>query len=238
MAQLQEYSALSPEFWISATIPAELRHLSGKRWTMTEIDKLERLNSLREKGALSEHEFEQQKARLLSPAPQNQSARFWLIAITIGVVFIAGLTFLLSQQKQQAEPSAVAPEALPTPMASPSESVQAPPPSAPPVAKIVDPPVPKSAAPDPTNADYYNEAKRDTMRAYRNQPAGIREMLGDYAGANTLCRGSSDVATVDKWCPIRDTISEKLQKLGMCYGRPTDRSAAESDWHTCDDRDR
>jgi len=98
--------------------------------------------------------------------------------------------------------------------------------------------VPAAAATDPTNADYYRDAKRNMMRLQANQPASIREMLGDWAGANELCRGSSDGPTIDKWCPIRDRIDQTLRKRGMCYGRPSDQSAADSGWHTCDDRDR
>jgi type IV secretory pathway VirB10-like protein len=204
---------------------------------MTDIDKLERLNSLREKGALSEQEFEQQKTRLLSPTPQIPAARIWFVLVALGIALATGITLLLSQPEQKEQSSAVTSEASTATVAPDDESIPAPTPSQTPVAKNVDPPVPRSAAPEPTNADYYNEAKRDMMRAYRDQPAGIREMLGDYAGANTLCRGSSDAATVEKWCPIRDALSDKLQNLGMCYGRPTDRSAADSEWHTCDERD-
>lgn len=95
---------------------------------------------------------------------------------------------------------------------------------------------------DPTttaaeNKKYYEEAKRNALKAYSDQPPAIRQKLAEYEGANELCRGSSDGPTIDKWCPVRDGISQELKNMGMCYGRPTDHSAAESDWHKCDERD-
>lgn len=205
---------------------------------MTDVEKLERLNTLREKGALTKQEYEAQKARILASSSGAASPRLWLgvvVATIIAVVAIALIQKSLEPQDTAASPAT---EAVVITTLSPTASTQAPPSEPPPATKNVDPPVPTSAAPDPTNADYYNEAKRDMMRAYKDQPAGIRQILGDYAGANELCRGSSDSATIEKWCPIRDALTAKLEKLGMCYGRPTDQSAAESDWHTCDYRDR
>ena len=99
------------------------------------------------------------------------------------------------------------------------------------------PPPLESATTETQNKQYYEEAKRDALKAYSNQPLDIRTKLADYAGANILCRGSSDGVTIDKWCPIRDGISQDLSHMGMCYGRPTDQSAADSDWHKCDERD-
>lgn len=204
---------------------------------MADVEKLERLNALREKGALSDQEYEQQKAQILGQS-RASSTLIWLAAIAIAVVALVAFFLMQRTPEPQTEVVATATEAVARPTQSPTVSVQAPPAVIPVVTKNVDPQVPKTAAADPTNADYYIEAKRDMMRAYKDQPAGIREMLGDYAGANTLCRGSSDAATIDKWCPIRDALAGKLEKMGMCYGRPTDKSAAESDWHTCDARDR
>ena len=203
---------------------------------MTDLDRLERLNRLRESGALSPDEYEREKTRVLAGASRG---RWPLLVGAMGLLTLVVTSLLMigwpgvgdtvpsvEDTKPQAGRVASPPDA---------EALASPPSSKP---SQVDPPVPTTAEPDPTNADYYNEAKHSMMRLYSRQPRGIREMLGDWAGANTLCRGSSDVATVDKWCPIRDTLSDNLENLGMCYGRPTDQSAAESDWHTCDEHDR
>lgn len=99
------------------------------------------------------------------------------------------------------------------------------------------PPASDPATTEAENKQYYEEAKRDALKAYSSQPLDIRKKLAEYAGANTLCRGSSDGPTIDKWCPIREGISQELSHMGMCYGRPTDQSAADSDWHKCDARD-
>jgi hypothetical protein len=99
------------------------------------------------------------------------------------------------------------------------------------------PPAHDPATPEAENQRYYEEAKKDALRAYSKQPTAIRNKLAEYAGSDVLCRGSSDGTTIDKWCPIRDGVSQELAQMGMCYGRPTDRSAAESDWHKCDERD-
>ena len=210
----------------------------GVGLAMTDVEKLERLNTLREKGALTEQEYAQQKARILASSKGAASPRLWLGFVVAAIIALVAIALMQKPPERQGEAKSSATEAAVIPNSSPTESIQAPPSETPPAAKNVDPPVPTSAAPDPTNADYYNEAKRDMMRAYKDQPAGIRQMLGDYAGANTLCRGSSESASVEKWCPIRDALAGKLEKTGMCYGRPTDQSAAESDWHTCDHRDR
>jgi hypothetical protein len=202
---------------------------------VADLEKLERLNRLRESGALSEGEFEQEKAKLLAGQPANPKPLIVIGLIALVIVLLAA--FVLSRQTGTDIDNAVMATNSSEPNATSSPFADLASPPSPPSPARLDPPVPKTAEPDPSNADYYNEAKRGAMRAYRNQPAGIREMLGDWAGANTLCRGSSDVATVDKWCPIRDRLSENLEKLSMCYGRPTDQSAADSDWHTCDGRD-
>ena len=205
---------------------------------MTAVEKLERLSTLREKGALTDQEYEQQKARILASSRGAASPRLWLGIVVAAIVSMVAIALMQKPPELQGETTSSATEVSIMPTSSPTESIQALPSKTPPARKNVDPPVPTSAAPDPTNADYYNEAKRDMMRAYKDQPAGIRQMLGDYAGANTLCRGSSESATVEKWCPIRDALAGKLEKVGMCYGRPTDQSAAESDWHTCDHRNK
>lgn len=203
---------------------------------MTDLDKLERLNSLRTSGALSPDEYEREKAKVLAGSRKSNIPT--LVGI-MGVVAatVAVLGFVTRQQGTDAPAADYSSTPPDTSSAVPTASNSAATPSPTP-SKNIDPPVPKAAAPDPTNADYYNEAKRDMMRAYRSQPPGLQELLGDWAGANTLCRGSSEEATINKWCPIREALSAKLEKLNWCYGRPTDQSAAESDWHPCDYRDR
>jgi len=204
---------------------------------MTDIERLERLNALREKGALTGAEFAREKARLLSPRESERFHRPWLGLGAAAILVVSGAFYLQASPKQQWEP-------VPAMQKAPAT---APPPSAPGVQAIpvVNPPsamdvrraVASGVAPDTSNADEFTEARRFGRKVYGDQPVAIRNVLGDYAGANVLCRGSSDEATVAKWCPIRDALGVKLREMGMCYGRPTDRSAAESDWHACDVRD-
>lgn len=203
---------------------------------MADLEKLERLNRLRESGALSADEYEQEKAKVLAGQPANAKPLIIVAVIAIAIVLLAVFSFTAQGDREVSNSLALT--APPEPLASPTTTVAPSPSETLAPQQRIDPPIPQTAAPDPTNAEYYNEAKQDAMSAHSDQPAGIREMLGDWAGANTLCRGSSDEATVNKWCPVRDRLSERLEKMGLCYGRPTDQSAAESDWHTCDARDR
>ena len=207
-----------------------------RKGSMTNLDKLERLNALRASGGLSPDEYEREKAKVL--AESRKSVLPILLAVLAVVAVAVAVLGLGGRQESKEAPAAefsTSPSAFDPAAPFANNSVAAPSPTP---SKNIDPPVPKAAAPDPTNTDYYIEAKRDMMRAYRSQPPSLRELLGDWAGANTLCRGSSDEATINKWCPIRESLSAKLEKLNWCYGRPTDQSAAESDWHPCDYRDR
>lgn len=201
---------------------------------MVDLNKLERLNKLRKSGALSAEEFDREKALLL----EGQAAKPWpliIIGLIALVIVVAAVVVITRQTGDAINNSVVASSGKPVESGS-SASVR-PTPTPLPRPPQVDRSVAATAAPDPTDADYYNEAKRDMMRQYRDQPPGIRAMLGDYAGAEVLCRGSSDEPTIKKWCPIRDALGVKLRGLGMCYGRSTDQSAADSDWHTCEARD-
>jgi len=203
---------------------------------VADLDKLEKLNRLRESGALTAEEFEHEKALLLSG--KAGYSKPLIIASAIAAAILLPTAFYSFKQTGSATSSMIVPaSSAPTGLDNPTVVPASPTELARSNTAKVDPPIPVSAAPDPTNADYYNDAKRNMIRHYKDQPAGIRQMLGDWAGANELCRGSSDEATINKWCPIRDAIDAKLLRLGMCYGRPTDQSAAESDWHTCDARD-
>jgi hypothetical protein len=47
------------------------------------------------------------------------------------------------------------------------------------------------------------------------------------------CRGSSDEASIEKWCRLREIEARKMNKAGICYGRGSDQSAAEHDIHHC-----
>lgn len=71
----------------------------------------------------------------------------------------------------------------------------------------------------------------DTALA-RATPA-VRALLEKEAAANEECRGSSDQATIDRQCAIRDRLEAALDKAGWCYGRSDDTSAADSYWHDC-----
>jgi hypothetical protein len=203
---------------------------------MTDIDKLERLHRLREGGGLSSDEYEREKARVLAGSVAN--AMPFIIGGLLTIALIGwGALFVCGRSSDGdghpiliATPTANVTGAAPAMAPSMAASTPVPAPIAPSARKI--------AATNRTHANYYNHAKRDMMRRYWDQPASIRKTLGDWAGANELCRGGADVATLQKWCPIRNTLFDKLRALGMCYGRPTDRSAAESDWHTCTLRDR
>jgi hypothetical protein len=205
---------------------------------MTDIDKLERLHRLREGGGLSSDEYEREKARVLAGSVANVMP--FIIGGLLAIALIGlGALFVCRQSSDG--------DSHPILIATPTANVTgAAPAMAPNTAASASAPVPapialsaaKTTTANRTHANYYNHAKRDMMRRYWDQPAGIRKTLGDWAGANELCRGGADVATLQKWCPIHNTLYEKLRALGMCYGRPADRSAAESDWHTCTLRDR
>jgi hypothetical protein len=150
----------------------------------------------------------------------------------IAIVLIVWGAFIVGRQSNEGKGQPVV-TSMPTaivastpPQVPPSAAAQSP------VGAPMKPPAPKR-----TSQYYYNHVRRNMMRQHWDQPAHIRKTLGDWAGANELCLRGADVATLQKWCPIRNALDVKLSALGMCYGRPTDRSAPEGNWRTCTLRD-
>jgi hypothetical protein len=203
---------------------------------MTDIAQLERLYRLRECGGLSSEEYEREKARVLAGGSANRTV--FMVGGMLAIALIIASVLIFGRQLSDGNSH---PVAITTPTPKPASEPPGVPPGAvetAPVGAPNEPPMPKAAASNPTKGDTYSRAKRNVMRRYWDQPAGIRKKLGDWAGATALCRGATNVEIAEKWCPIRNALGEKLRALGMCYGRPTDRSAAESKWHTCNLQDR
>ena len=63
---------------------------------MTDLERLERLSRLRESGALSEAEYEQEKAKLLTD--RGSSATSWTIGIVVAMLVVAAAVFVLIRQ--------------------------------------------------------------------------------------------------------------------------------------------
>lgn len=202
---------------------------------MADLNKLEQLDRLRERGVLSDEEFDLQKERILK-ADQGIS-RSVLIGLGVLLVVIA-LAALFAPRVDYTPPAKkqMKAAAIASPQTEPAEDL------APPLARL-----PLSSASGRTerlgielkasDAGYFDDAYGSVMSGYADLPTSLRKVVANYAGANELCRGSSDTVVVDKWCPVRDALGDKLGRLGMCYGRPSDSSGADSDWHLCDERD-
>jgi hypothetical protein len=60
-----------------------------------------------------------------------------------------------------------------------------------------------------------------------------QKLIDDWAEANEMCRGSSEVALVELWCPRREVATKKMNRAGICYGHEDDASGAENDIHRC-----
>lgn len=57
----------------------------------------------------------------------------------------------------------------------------------------------------------------------------IRQWLKEYEG----CQGSGDDPKTLKACQRRGEVIAKLEAGGWCYGKETDSSRSEYDWHLC-----
>lgn len=188
------------------------------------IDDLERLERLHREGLLTEGEFQREKAALLAQSTKIRP-RLTVIAVILIAILTALAIFLAAIWREPGRSAApgnvadisatAAPTGTPTPDPSPADTLPA----------------------NPTNEDYYNDAVRAAKKNYADLPPKVLEVLSREEGADELCRGGSDQAVIAKWCPIRDQLVTKLQSMGMCFGRPTDQSEADSDWHLCDARD-
>ena len=91
---------------------------------MDELDRLERLNRLRESGALNQSEFEQQKARILEGRPSaglNLSGLWVAFAVLILCIVVAGVGYMVGTKvaqpprKHDRIEAPVAPPAAPEP---------------------------------------------------------------------------------------------------------------------------
>jgi hypothetical protein len=174
------------------------------------IDDLERLERLHREGLLTEGEFQREKAALLAP-PAKTRPRLWFIAAIVLVTLVVLAMFVAAIWREPGRSTAPG--------------------------NVADISVADTLPANPTNEDYYNDAVRAAKKNYAGLPSKILDVLSREEGADELCRGGSDQAVIAKWCPIRDQLVTKLQSMGMCFGRPTDQSEADSDWHLCDGRD-
>ena len=71
---------------------------------MDELDRLERLNRLRESGALNQAEFEQQKARILEGRPSaglNLSGLWVAVGVLILCIVVAGVGYTVGTKVAQ-----------------------------------------------------------------------------------------------------------------------------------------
>jgi type IV secretory pathway VirB10-like protein len=60
-----------------------------------------------------------------------------------------------------------------------------------------------------------------------------QRLIDNYFKGEDMCRGSSDPAVVEEWCPRRDDAYTAMTKAGICYGHENDQSAADYDIHRC-----
>jgi hypothetical protein len=58
------------------------------------------------------------------------------------------------------------------------------------------------------------------------------ELLERWADLNSKCRGNG----TEEDCEERNKVDTILRKMGVCYGRKSDVSMAEAEWHLCDRR--
>ncbi|MBP6421562.1 MAG: SHOCT domain-containing protein [Propionivibrio sp.] len=90
---------------------------------MTDLDRLERLNKLREAGALSSEEFEQEKQKLLGlqTPSQGKKTQWWPWAAGVAVLLVVVGTTVFSSGKIEPNAPVITPRELsvrPTPLAS------------------------------------------------------------------------------------------------------------------------
>lgn len=202
---------------------------------MANLNKLEQLDRLRERGVLSEEEFGIQKERILK-ADQGISRS---VLIGLGVLLIVIALAALFAPRVDYQPEAKKPvkaAVIAAPQTEPAEELP-PPPARLPLSSVSAATERLGIALKASDVGYFDDAYSAVMSGYAELPSPLRKVVANYAGANELCRGSSDTVVVDKWCPVRDALGDKLGRLGMCYGRPSDTSGADSDWHLCDERD-
>lgn len=63
-----------------------------------------------------------------------------------------------------------------------------------------------------------------------------RAKMARWLKLETLCRGSSDEATIDSECPRRDALGDELQRVGWCWAYDDAQILpVDYKWHWCSD---
>lgn len=174
-----------------------------------DIERLERLAQLRRSGALTDEEFEREKAQLLAaekPVQQEKPKRnfgIWAFVLVASIAAAVLALELVSTATSDA-PSRNAEVAGGTPPAEATEASA--PPSGVPIAEA-------------TGALSLTDEEQ--------------RLLDEWRDANEMCRGSPDERSIETWCPRRDEAAEALNRAGFCYGHADDQSAADYEIHRC-----
>ena len=80
------------------------------------------------------------------------------------------------------------------------------------------------------------------LPARKSQPGSNRStaftlaeqrLIDAWFETEEMCRGSSDVESVEMWCRRREVATRNMNQAGICFGRDSDQSAAEYDIHLC-----
>jgi hypothetical protein len=96
----------------------------------------------------------------------------------------------------------------------------------------VDPKV--AATPSETKAsEQIVAAKTEKPKARSEFSEREQRLIDAFFKGEDMCRGSSDEATIEAWCPRRDAAYTAMTQAGICYGHEDDQSAADYKIHRC-----
>lgn len=198
-----------------------------------DLKRLEQLRRLHQSGALSDEEFETEKAKLF--AARSPAVKVFLIGLALAFAIVIGIAMFSVMRPSLPENNFSAANST----ASNEETV---------VEERAD--VPTSDTDQPAVLDENSDVEtRSTVesedvwdqRAHREAEAlkkvspEIRQAVQEYQEIDADCRGGSGNSEIV--CDDRDQKFMLLYKSGMCFGHPSDRSAIESYWHKCDPGD-
>lgn len=191
---------------------------------MDDIERLERLNRLRAEGALTDAEFEQQKAHVLAGtmAPASGLSPRVLLGSLVAVILIAIAVALLFFGRDGGEVNHANSLSSNTLSGDGAETLAD--------NSIAAPNAPTAPAASTEDIDTRPKATRSAQWT-----SSERAMIAEWHWANTRCRGGSG-NEAETWaaCEERDDddLSRRLAAANICYGRDGE-YGAQHEMHRC-----
>lgn len=184
---------------------------------IVDIDKIERLARLLHSGALSQEEFDQQKAELLAlgetlqPQTSARSKWRWILAAIILVAAIIVAAKLLPGHTVTSAPARAPTQASASQDANSTTAGAS--------GAQIGPPSSEAPAAQLTGATEFTDEES--------------RLIDQWSEAEEMCRGSPDERSIATWCPRRDEAMQALNRASICYGREDDQSASDYQIHRC-----